>query len=130
MIYGKRLRLRALERSDLALFVQWLNDPEVTENLLVGHPFSMDAEIQWYEAMLKRPSFERPLVIEIQQDSDWKMIGNLSLMDLDWQHRSAELGIVIGEKSAWNHGYGTEAIQLLVKHAFEELNLHRIWLRV
>ncbi|NSW53152.1 MAG: GNAT family N-acetyltransferase [Anaerolineae bacterium] len=130
MIYGKRLRLRALERSDLPLFVRWLNDPEVTDNLLIGHPFSMDTENQWYEGMLQRSQYERPLVIELRSGENWQMIGNLSLMDISWQHRSAELGIVIGEKSAWNQGYGTEAIQLLVKHAFDELNLHRIWLRV
>ena len=44
MIYGKRLRLRSLERDDLPKFVEWLNDPEVRENLFVNHPFSMAEE--------------------------------------------------------------------------------------
>jgi RimJ/RimL family protein N-acetyltransferase len=130
MIYGKRLRLRALERSDLPSFVNWLNDPDVTENLLLGHPLSTEEENQWYDALMKRSSYERPLVIDVQNGSDWQMIGNLSLMDIDWQNRLAELGIMIGDKSAWNRGYGTEAIMLLVEYAFRELNLHRIWLRV
>jgi RimJ/RimL family protein N-acetyltransferase len=51
-------------------------------------------------------------------------------MDTDWISRNAEVGIVIGEKDYWNKGYGSEAMQLMLKHGFETLNLHRIWLRV
>jgi RimJ/RimL family protein N-acetyltransferase len=37
---------------------------------------------------------------------------------------------MIGDKRHWNKGLGTEAMQLLLKHGFETLNLHRIYLRV
>jgi RimJ/RimL family protein N-acetyltransferase len=130
MIIGERIRLRALERSDLPQFLTWLNDPEVTENLFLMHPLSMEEEEKWFEGMNKRPLYERPLCIEVREPDHWHLIGNLSLMDFQWTHRSAELGIVIGDKAHWNQGYGTEAINLLVKHAFDELNLHRVWLRV
>ena len=33
MIEGKRVRLRAIERSDLPTFVRWLNDPEVRRSV-------------------------------------------------------------------------------------------------
>jgi len=33
MIFGKRVRLRALNQEDLPLFVEWLNDPEVVRGL-------------------------------------------------------------------------------------------------
>ena len=130
MIIGERIRLRALERSDLPQFLTWLNDPEVTENLFLMHPLSMEEEEKWFEGMNQRPLYERPLCIEVRKPDHWHLIGNLSLMDFQWTHRSAELGIVIGDKTHWNQGYGTEAISLLVKHAFDELNLHRVWLRV
>ena len=42
MIYGDRLRLRAVERSDLERFVEWLNDPEVRDGLLLHLPLSME----------------------------------------------------------------------------------------
>ena len=37
---------------------------------------------------------------------------------------------MIGEKEYWDQGYGSEAMQLMLKHGFETLNLHRIWLQV
>jgi RimJ/RimL family protein N-acetyltransferase len=43
---------------------------------------------------------------------------------------TALVGILIGEKSCWNRGYGTEAMHLLVDTAFNTLNLHRVYLRV
>ena len=130
MIYGERLRLRSLEKDDLPKFVEWLNDPEVRENLFVNHPLSMAEEEQWFEHVLKQPQYERPLCIEVQTDEGWELIGNLGLMGISNTNRSAELGVMIGNKHHWNKGYGTEAITLLVNHAFKELNLHRVFLRV
>ncbi len=51
-------------------------------------------------------------------------------MDLNTRHRRAELGIVIGEKAYWGQGYGSDAIRTLLRFAFEEMNLHRVYLRV
>lgn len=130
MIYGERLRLRAIEKEDLPKFVEWLNDPDVRENLFVNHPFSSAQEEKWFEDLLSQPVYERPLCIDVKTETGWHMIGNLSLMDISNVNRSAELGIVIGDKDYWNQGYGTEAIHVLVNHAFKELNLHRVYLRV
>ncbi|MHA1647370.1 MAG: GNAT family N-acetyltransferase [Promethearchaeota archaeon] len=58
-----------------------------------------------------------------------RIIGNCSIR-LDWKNRVGSLGIMIGEKSAWNKGYGTEAMKLLVEYGFRELNMNRIELEV
>jgi RimJ/RimL family protein N-acetyltransferase len=49
---------------------------------------------------------------------------------VDWRNRSAEAGIFVGVKSLWGRGHGTDAMNALVGWGFDELNLHRIWLRV
>jgi RimJ/RimL family protein N-acetyltransferase len=130
MIYGERVRLRAPERGDLQQFVDWLNDPEVRDGLLLHLPMSLAEEEQWFEGMIKRPAAEHPMVIEIQQDEEWRMIGNCGVHEIDWRCRSGMVGIFIGEKHLWNQGYGTEVMTLLLKHGFETLNLNRIWLDV
>jgi diamine N-acetyltransferase len=130
MIYGKRIRLRALEREDLPRFVAWFNDNEVTAGLSVFLPMSQDEEEQWYEGMLKIAPTEHPMMIEIRSDETWIPIGDCGFHKIDWRNQAAELGIVIGEKSYWNQGYGTEAMRLLLRHGFNTLNLNRIFLRV
>lgn len=130
MIYGKRIRLTAPEREDLPLFVEWLNDPEVRNGLALFLPMSNAREEQWFEDMLKRPPETHPLTIEVQEKADWVKIGNLGFFDIHPQTHSAEVGIMIGNKNYWNKGYGTEAMELLLQHGFETLNLHRIMLRV
>jgi RimJ/RimL family protein N-acetyltransferase len=130
MIYGKRIRLRAIERPDLSRYFEWLNDPEVIEGLWHYLPLSMDDEAGWFEKMRQQEAEQRPLAIEIHEDQAWRLVGNVGLMDVRWANRSAELGIFIGDKSLWDKGYGTEAVELMLEHAFDTLNLHRVFLRV
>jgi len=130
MIYGDRIRLRAPTRSDLPQFVEWLNDPEVSAGLLMVLPLSFEDEEAWFENMIKSPAAQHPLVIEVHNADDWKMIGNCGFHMIDWRIRSAEVGIFIGDKSYWNRGYGTEVMRLLLRHGFNTLNLNRIALEV
>jgi RimJ/RimL family protein N-acetyltransferase len=130
MIYGERIRLRAITRDDLPLFVKWLNDPEVTHGLMHYLPFSMEDEESWFEGMHKTPQVEHPLVIDICSEEGWETIGDCGLFDFDWRIRQAEFGIMIGAKHHWNEGYGTETLRLMIEHGFNSLNLNRIWLRV
>jgi RimJ/RimL family protein N-acetyltransferase len=130
IIYGKRIRLRAVEREDVQKFHEWVNDPEVTRNLGLYLPMSMQDETSWFEGLGKRDPNEKPLAIEVRKGKGWKLIGNCGAVGIDTINRSAELGIMIGAKDEWNKGYGAEAMILLLLHGFETLNLHRIFLRV
>ena len=130
IIYGKRIRLRSAERSDLDRFVEWINDPEVTAGLTLFLPMSSVDEEKWFEIAMQRPQEEKPLVIDMKDGTDWRLIGNSGFLDFDWVARTAEVGIMIGDKTVWNQGYGTEAMTLLLHHGFETLNLNRVYLRV
>jgi diamine N-acetyltransferase len=130
VISGERVRLRAIERSDLPHFAAWLNDPEVAAGLMVFRPLSLVNEEQWFAEAMKRPLEEQPLMIEIAHGDAWIPAGNCGFHQINWRSRSAEVGIFIGEKSYWNQGYGSDAMRLLLKYGFDVLNLHRIGLEV
>ena len=125
-ILGKRLRLRAIERSDIPAFVHWFNDPEVIRHLTLYMPMSQAEEERWFEQHL---GDQQRHVFGIET-TDGQLIGNIGLEAINWKDRKAELGIVIGEKEYWGQGYGTEAIKTLLEFAFRQMNLHRVSLRV
>jgi len=130
MIYGERIRLRGAEKDDLPLFIEWVNDPEVIAGLTIFLPMAMWEEEAWFEGLSKRDPIERPLAVEIREGDSWRLIGNSGFHDFDAVSHSAEVGIMLGDKSIWNQGYGTEVMRLLLKHGFETLNLNRIQLHV
>jgi RimJ/RimL family protein N-acetyltransferase len=102
MIIGEQIRLRAIEKDDLPFYVKWLNDPEVRLGLSLVLPLSMAEEEEWFDNMLKRSPYERPLAIEIQPDpgkDNWVFVDNGGFFGIDWQNRVAEIGIHIGEKN-------------------------------
>jgi RimJ/RimL family protein N-acetyltransferase len=135
MIFGERIRLRAIERDDLPIFVKWINDPDIKQGIGIYLPYSMVDEEDWFDAMQKRPASEHNLAIELKEvtsqgEETWKLIGTCGFFNHDQRNASAEFGIMIGVKSYWDKGYGTEAVRLLAKHGFNTINLHRIYLRV
>lgn len=124
------LRLRAVEREDVKLFFQWVNDPEVTRGLVLYLPMSIVEEEKWFERIQERDPRERPMAIDMRDGEGWRLIGNCAVFDLEWISRSAELGIMIGDKSVWNQGHGTQVMNMLLRHCFETLNLNRACLKV
>jgi RimJ/RimL family protein N-acetyltransferase len=130
IVYGERLRLRRVERDDVRKYHEWVNDPEVTEGLTLFLPMSIEDEERWYQNTLSRDTQERPFSIEVRTGDGWRLIGNCSFFDIEREVRCGEIGIMIGDKSMWNQGLGTEAMTLLLRIGFETLNLNRIFLRV
>lgn len=130
IIYGERIRLRAVEREDVKKYFEWVNDPEVTFGLSLYLPMSMTDEEKWFERMSSRAPDEKPFSIEVRAGDGWRLIGNCTFFDIDFVAHCGELGIMIGDKSLWNQGLGTETMGLLLRHGFETLNLNRIFLKV
>ncbi len=129
MIFGDKIRLRAVEKEDLPNFAKWLNDRQVTKYLNMHSPLSNAAEEKWFDQLQESNSGEA-LSIDARVDNNWLHIGICSLNNIDMLSKNAEFGIFIGNKDYWNKGYSREATLLTLKHGFEDLNLHRIYLHV
>jgi RimJ/RimL family protein N-acetyltransferase len=126
-LIGPTIYLRPLEREDAALVQPWFNDPEVTRTMLIHRPMTLRGEEGFLDKVLQS---EHDLIVVIVVREIDKAIGVTGLHQIDFKNRHASFGVSIGEKAYWGQGYGTEATALLVKHAFETMNLNRVWLHV
>jgi len=125
LIHGDLVELRATERADLPNYVPWLNDEETMAYFGSYEPASLAGEERWYEEEGKNPA-TRNYAVYYQDEH----VGGAGFAHLDFRNRSAEVGLFIGRKDLWDKGLGQDILRALLRHGFEQLNLHRIYLRV
>lgn len=121
--------LRELSREDLENTWRWRQDPTLIEWL--GEPFrfiNRESEQAWFDAYLQQR--ERQVRLAICLQTDHRHIGNLNLTQIHPVHRTAEFSLMIGEADCRGRGLGRAATALGLAHAFNDLNLHRLELRV
>ena len=129
LIRGERVYLRPAERNDIPYFVRWFNDAETASFLSLRAPMSIAAEEQWFERLQADNGKSRWHFVMCLLATD-QPIGTIGLFDVDEVNGSAGMGIMIGEKSLWGKGLGTDALNALLDFGFGELRLERIWLEV
>ena len=126
---GSKVYLRPLERADLnETYLGWLNDAEVTRYLETGaFPATMHDLEKFYEGVT---GSRTEVIFAIADRRSHRHIGNVKLGPINWVHRRAMFGIMIGDKGFWGRGVGEEVTRLMVEYGFFRLNLHRIGLVV
>jgi RimJ/RimL family protein N-acetyltransferase len=130
MIEGRQVSLRLMESQDVWLLYRWFNDQRVLEDLGSGHGYfcvSMEEEKSAVERMLQDRQAAHFIIVKREGGQP---IGLIGLVGIDDRNASAELRIIVGEVGEWDNGLGEDAIDVLLSHAFNAKNLHRIWLRV
>ncbi|TFG17923.1 MAG: N-acetyltransferase [Promethearchaeota archaeon] len=126
MLKGKDVILAPLKREYIDKFLEWLNDPEVTQHLMRFRPLTREMEEDWFDSLKDR---EGDIIFAILINQN-QLIGNCSIMNILWNDRVGTCGIFIGDKKEQGKGYGTEAMKLLLEYGFNTLNLNRIDLKV
>jgi len=122
-LIGTKVYLRPLEEADAAESHVWLNDPEVRRTLAArAGPYTEAMSREWIRAVDFRTTMGFAIVV---RENDLH-VGNCDLREINPIDRNASLGIVIGRKDTWGNGFGTEAVGLLCRYAFEGLGLHRV----
>lgn len=121
--------LREISKDDLRAINAWRNDDEII-NLLGCNFLYISEEIdeKWYQNYLNnRDKNVRLSIIESDKNH---LIGNVYLTNIQSINRSAEFSIVISNKNYWSRGIGEMVCREIIKHAFIDLNLNRIYLYV
>ena len=124
-IEGSRIYLRGVCPDDVdARYHRWMNDPEVTRFLESRFVPKTQSELRDFVVDLIGSVHAVFLAIVLKENGTH--IGNIKLGNIDWIHRFADVGLLIGEKDCWAKGYATEAIKLATEYAFGTLNLGRL----
>ncbi|MDO4799544.1 MAG: GNAT family protein [Bacillota bacterium] len=129
MLKGKLVRLREMRREDADPIRKLINDEDVLYFIRneVPFPFTEKDEEQFIEGI---SATKDQYNFGIESLRTGQLIGACGFNQVSWKNRWAECGIFIGEKELWGHGYGSDAIRLLLRFAFEEMNLHRVMVGV
>ena len=128
VLTGRLVTLRRHVPENVAAFRRWYADPEIARLARYQQTPMRPEEIErFFAARVVGPE---ALAMAVHERATGRLIGTCAFSQLDGENGSALYHITIGESDAWGRGYGTEATQLMVDHAFGMLGLHRIALFV
>ncbi|MBK7897209.1 MAG: GNAT family protein [Candidatus Promineifilaceae bacterium] len=133
MLQNDKVRLRAIGRDDLPALARFNNDRDVE---LAGGgdppwPQALERLTAEYEAKWSQGGRDgNEGSVEFAIEGNGQFIGICALFNVNQTARTCELGISIGDKTAWGQGYGRSTLTLLLQYAFTYLNMHKVWLQV
>lgn len=125
---GDAIVLRDLTADDVSdRYCEWLNDPEVNRYLETRfEPQTRERVLDYVQAQAHAPD---SILLGIMRKADGRHLGNLRIGEINRHHDTATIALVIGEKSAWGQGVGTEAIRLASTYAMQSLRLRKLTAR-
>ena len=125
VLNSSRLILRPFTLSDAPALFSWASDPEVTAYLrFPAHTSVQDSQRiirHWIESDRHPPFFHWALEVR----EDFRVIGSIGIEISSLQDNRGEIGYCIA-KEAWNQGYATEALSIVLRFAMEQAGFHRI----
>ena len=127
-LVGERIELRRHAPENYRLYSEWYGDPEIWRlTSWTAAPLSPSAVERLFE---DREHYQKDDSFAIHLRDDDEPIGIVSLMNVSEPNASAELSIIVGHSEDRHHGYGAEAIAVLLDYAFGERGLNRVGLSV
>jgi len=134
LLQGSLVRLAAPNpETEAETIAGWSRDPEFQRLLVTGAPRLWTAsgvKADFAEGLSDDRPSEQRFEFVIRTLADGQLIGFTDLEVNDWSQRNAWVSIGIGPRDFWGHGYGSDAMQVLLRFAFTELNLERVTLNV
>jgi RimJ/RimL family protein N-acetyltransferase len=131
MYFGEKIILRAHQKEDIELAANFLNDYEVKKLKTPGTIFPStyeETEEFFLNKYTKNKESRYGFAIATKDTNEY--IGWCGYLNLNRMNNVAEIGIAIGNKSYWGKGYGTDALNILLRFLFNELNVRKISLDV
>ncbi len=124
LLQKSNILIRLFCEEDIENKVKWINDVENNQFLHYDIPLSHEKTLQWYRE--KNNSNRLDCVIEY----DGIPVGLIGLLGIDSVNKKAEFYISMGDIRFKRKGISTVATGLILKYAFNELLLNKVYLNV
>ncbi len=124
---GAGIVLRKIAESDTANIVKWRNSESVRRNLYTQSALTEAQHLEWLKTKVRNGLCAQYIITSVADDKD---IGTVFIKNIDRQSNKGEFGIFIGEDSGRGKGYAKIAAKKMLRIAFEELKLNRVYLTV
>jgi RimJ/RimL family protein N-acetyltransferase len=125
---GKNIYLKVLTKDDVlnSNWYGWFNDEELCKTLQKHYyPNTIEMQYDFWEKNILNS--QTKIQLGICKIDNSKILGIVSLNNIDLINRRAEMSAVIGEQEGRGVNLFIEACKLLFSHAFFTLNLNRIY---
>lgn len=126
---GRLVRLAAPQAGDYEIMAAWFDDPEFQRlsTNAPARPYSAE-ELKADDEKWRAKDENSRVGFRIRTLADDRLIGFVDLNGIQWNNGVAGLGISIADRGYWGKGYGSDALELILRYAFDELNLYRVGL--
>ena len=122
---GPKVTLGPLTATDCMPLFRWFNDAETARLDLAYRPIDWSSHKTWFDSVGRDPS---KVLFAIRKNGDTGLVGVVTIAQIHSVHRSAEIGVRIGEERDRGRGFGSEALGMTLDFCWDALNLQRTWL--
>lgn len=123
---GEKIYLRVMTDEDTEDILRWRNAEHVRTRFIFQERLTRQMHEHWIQSKVRRKEVYQFIICDRLTNEGY---GSVYLRDVV-AGKEAEYGIFLGEEKALGRGIGTEAARLILRFAFEELGLLRVYLRV
>lgn len=126
LFYGEKVKLTAPREEDVDILVKWGDDEEYLRNVDTDMALPKTRD-QWAK---EGSTDSNAVYFRLRTIDNDELIGFAAIYGIEWNNRTGVLSIGIGQSVHRSKGYGSDAIKLILRYAFHELNLDRVGLDV
>lgn len=124
IISTERLTLRPVTEADVdGAYFSWMNDPEILRYMETRYSKNTKESILSFVRLMNSTNDNVFRAITLEN----KHVGNIRLGPINWHHKTAPIGLLVGDKNYWGKGVASEAIDAITRFAFEKLDLNKVY---
>lgn len=128
MLQGEITGLRSIEKEDLSILRDWRNNPNFRRNFREHRELNLSNQEIWFDRTYNNPNDFMFVIVDLNNNEP---IGACGLLYTNWINRSADFSFYIGRDQSYiDDKYAFDAAKILIKYAFEDLNLNKIWMEL